>query len=77
MHSYSPGITPRILPWQASFAHGLRLVDGIYLTDSVVPYDQILSALQADDGAALQVQVTQRVTESAEIPFDTPNSGRQ
>lgn len=56
---------------QASFAHGLRLVDGIYLTDSVVPYDQILSALQADDGATLQVQVTQRVTESAEIPFDT------
>lgn len=72
-------LNAQLQPWdnpadptlQASFAHGLRLVDGIYLTDSVVPYAQILSALQADDGAALQVQVTQRVTESAEIPFDT------
>lgn len=66
-------------PWEVpddpttrvSFVHGLRLVDGIYLTDSVVPYEQVLSALQAEDGAALQVQVSQRRTEQQEIPYDT------
>lgn len=66
-------------PWEVpddpttrvSFVHGLRLVDGIYLTDSIVPYDQVLSALQAENGAALQVQVSQRRTEQQEIPYDT------
>lgn len=56
---------------QVSFVHGLRLVDGIYLTDSVVSYTDVLTSLQANDGADLQVQVSQDVTEQQEIPYDT------
>lgn len=66
-------------PWQdeagdaarVEFAHGLRLVDGVYLTDSVVEYADALAALQADDGAALQVQVVQQTEEWQEIPYTT------
>ena len=66
-------------PWQdeagdaarVEFAHGLRLVDGVYLTDSVVAYADALAALQADDGAALQVQVVQQTEEWQEIPYTT------
>ena len=66
-------------PWQdeadaaarVEFAHGLRLVDGVYLTDSVVEYADALAALQADDGAALQVQVVQQTEEWQEIPYPT------
>lgn len=56
---------------QVGFAHSLRLVDGVYLTDSVVSYREVLSALEADNGAALQVEVRRRVTEAQEIPYDT------
>ena len=66
-----PWEVPEDSTTRVSFVHDLRLVDGIYLTDSVVPYEQVLSALQADDCAALQVQVSQRRTEQQEIPYDT------
>ena len=66
-------------PWEdptsqttrVSFAHGLRLVDGVYLTDSVTGYGDILAALQADDGALQTVQVTRTVVETQEIGYDT------
>lgn len=66
-------------PWEdpssqttrVSFAHGLRLVDGVYLTDSITPYGDILSALQADGGALQTVQVSRTTTETQEIPYDT------
>ena len=66
-------------PWEdptdqnarVSFAHDLRLVDGIYLTDSVISYADVLAALQANDGEDLQVKVSERVTETREIAYDT------
>lgn len=66
-------------PWEdptsqttrVSFAHGLRLVDGVYLTDSIVPYGDVLSALQADGGALQTVRVSRTTTETQEIPYDT------
>ena len=66
-------------PWEdptsqttrVSFAHGLRLVDGVYLTDSVTGYGDILAALQADDGALQTVQVTRTAVETQEIGYDT------
>ena len=66
-------------PWEdptdqnarVSFAHDLRLVDGIYLTDSVISYADVLAALQANDGEDLQVKVSERVTEPREIAYDT------
>lgn len=67
----APWEDPTSTTTRVSFAHDLRLVDGIYLTDSIVPYSDVLTALQADDGAALQVQVTQSVTDVQEIPYDT------
>lgn len=67
----APWEDPTSTTTRVSFAHELRLVDGIYLTDSIVPYSDVLTALQADDGAALQVQVTQSVTDVQEIPYDT------
>lgn len=67
----APWETPEDRTAQVGFVHGLQLVDGIYLTDSVVSYADILAALQADDDAALQVQVSRRVEETQEIPYDT------
>lgn len=66
-------------PWEdpasqtirVSFAHDLRLVDGIFLTDSVSPYSEVLTALQANGGEALQVKVIESVTETQEIAYDT------
>lgn len=56
---------------QVSFVHDLHLVDGIYLTDSVVPYSAVLASLQANNSAYLQIQVSQDVTEQREIPYHT------
>ena len=66
-------------PWQdptstttrVDFVHGLQLVDGIYLTGSVVDYRTVLDALQADDGALQQVQVRRTVTDIQEVSYDT------
>lgn len=67
----TPWEDPTSTTTRVAFAHGLQLVDGIYLTDSVTPYADVLSALQANDSADLQVQVTQSVTETQQIPYDT------
>lgn len=67
----APWEDPTSQTTRVSFVHGLRLVDGIYLTDSVVPYADVLAALQANDGEDLQVKVSERVTETQEIPYDT------
>ena len=67
----APWEDPASSTTRVSFAHGLRLVDGIYLTDSVVPYADVLAGLQANEGEALQVKVSESVTETQEIPYDT------
>ncbi|EFB77034.1 peptidoglycan DD-metalloendopeptidase family protein [Subdoligranulum variabile] len=67
----APWEDPTSQTTRVSFVHGLRLVDGIYLTDSVVPYADVLAALQANDGEDLQVKVSERITETQEIPYDT------
>ena len=61
-------------PWQAegvqtSFAHGLRLVDGIYPAAAVTPYDDIIAALQ--DGGLLQIKTVRYETVTKELPFET------
>lgn len=56
---------------QVRFAHGLRLVDGVYLSDSIVPYDTVLTALQADGGALQTVQVSRTAAETQEISYET------
>lgn len=66
-----PWEDPTSTSTRVSFAHDLRLVDGVYLTDSITPYTDILQDLQAEDGALLQVQVNQTVTEVQEIAYDT------
>ena len=67
----APWEDPASSTTRVSFAHGLRLVDGIYLTDSVVPYADVLAGLQANEGEALQVKVSESVPETQEIPYDT------
>ncbi len=67
----APWEDPTSQTTRVSFAHGLRLVDGIYLTDSVVPYADVLAGLQANESEALQVKVSESVTETQEIPYDT------
>lgn len=67
----APWEDPTSQTTRVSFVHGLRLVDGIYLTDSVVAYADVLAALQANDGEDLQVKVSERITETQEIPYDT------
>lgn len=67
----TPWEDPASQTTRVSFVHGLRLVDGIYLTDSVVSYTDVLAALQANDGEYLQIKVSERVTETQEIPYDT------
>lgn len=56
---------------RAIFAHDLRLVDGIYLTSSVSPYGDIVTALRADGGALLQVQVIRRERYTQEVSYPT------
>ena len=58
----APWDDPTSTTTRVSFAHDLRLVDGVYLTDSVVPYSDVLTALQENGSAILQVKVTQSVT---------------
>lgn len=67
----APWDDPTSTTTRVSFAHDLRLVDGVYLTDSVVPYSDVLTALQENGSAILQVKVTQSVTNVQEIPYDT------
>lgn len=67
----APWEDPTSQTTRVSFAHGLRLVDGIYLTDSVVPYADVLAGLQANGAEDLQVKVSERVTETQEIAYDT------
>mgnify|MGYP003375037751 CR=1 FL=1 len=47
-----PWEDPTSTSTRVSFAHDLRLVDGVYLTDSITPYTDILQDLQAEDGAS-------------------------
>lgn len=67
----APWEDPTSSTTRVSFAHDLHLVDGIYLTDSVTPYHDVIAALQDNDSAILQVKVTQSVTDVQEIPYDT------
>lgn len=58
-----------------SFYHDIRLVDGLFLQDSVVPYQTVLDALNApgETGSPelLRVQVVVRETQLSDIPYDT------
>lgn len=62
-------------PWQANgartaFVHDLRLVDGVYPTAAVTPYNALTDALRQEDGL-LQVEVIRYETSVREIPFET------
>lgn len=55
---------------QVSFAHGLTLSDGLFLTESVQSYADVLAQLQAD-GEALQVSTIERRSYTEAIPYET------
>lgn len=55
---------------RVEFLHGLRLVDGLFLQDSIQPYDQVLTALQGGEGW-LQIKVIVRQTTTLDIPYAT------
>ena len=63
-------------PWRVpgrttSFAHALRLVDGIYPAGSIRPYSEAIQTLQADGSALLQVQSRGYETTEQPVPYET------
>lgn len=58
-----------------SFYHDIRLVDGLFLQDSVVPDQTVLDALNVPGETGtpelLRVQVVVRETQLSDIPYDT------
>ena len=53
---------------RAEFLHDLLLTDGLYFADSVQPYGEVLSALQAEP-EALTVRTVERRTVLEDIPY--------
>ena len=62
-----------------AFAHNIRLVDGVYLQESVSSYADVINALTvittgASSAELIKVKVVRRDTETVAIPFDTQNT---
>ena len=66
-----PYMDPADADSRVVFAHELTLADGIYLTGSVSPYTEVVSALQANDGELLRVQIRRRERYEQELAYDT------
>ena len=66
-----PYMDPADADSRVVFAHELTLADGIYLTGSVSPYTEVISALQANDGELLRVQIRRRERYEQELAYDT------
>ena len=66
-----PYLNPADADSRVVFAHELTLADGIYLTGSVSPYTEVVSALQANDGELLRVQIRRRERYEQELAYDT------
>lgn len=71
-----PYMDPADADSRVVFAHELTLADGIYLTGSVSPYTEVVSALQANDGELLRVQIRRRERYEQELALRYPNCGR-
>ena len=66
-----PYMDPADADSRVVFAHELTLADGIYLTGSVSPYTEVVSALQANDSELLRVQIRRRERYEQELAYDT------
>ena len=72
-----PYMDPADADSRVVFAHELTLADGIYLTGSVSPYTEVVSALQANDGELLRVQILRRIRPSVAVHLGHPHRVRQ
>ena len=53
---------------RVDFVHDIQLVDGLFFSDSVQPYSDVLTRLSSDEGL-LQVRTIERQTYEEEIPY--------
>lgn len=53
---------------RVDFVHEIQLVDGLFFSDSVQPYNDVLTQLRSDD-SLLQVRTIERQTYEEEIPY--------